>query len=246
MILVLCEADDYAGRWAAAGLLQRGLPVELVLADQLARAPRWQHLVGSSGATSSVVLNDGRLIESAAVSGTLNRLITTPAWQFASASESDREYAAQELFSLWLSWLWSLPGAMLNRPTPQGLSGCWRHDSEWAVLAARSGLRTPPYRMTSSEPNGRQLLPEEELDEDRVSTAFVVGDQVVAGPQQAAVNTGCQRLGEASRTALLGVDLMVDQRADWTFLQATPLPDLRLGGDVLLDAVANHLGGRTA
>lgn len=241
MLLVLCESDDQAALWAGEGLLDRGLPVELVTADDLAQAVRWKHRLGSAGTASEVVLGDGRVLDSTGVTGTLNRLVTTPPWQLAAASEVDREYAAQEVFSLWLSWLWSLPGPMLNRPTPQGLSGCWRHDSEWAVLAAQAGLRTPTYQMTSSEPNGRQLVPDGELDEERVATSFVVGRRVVAGPQQAGIAEGCRRLATASRTALLGVDLIEHQLGGWTFLQASPTPELRLGGDAILDALAAEL-----
>lgn len=243
---MLCEHYDEAATWAGEGLSARGLPVERVTADDLADATRWSHRVGAAGTTFGVELDDGRVVDHETVLGTLNRLVTSPTSQLRAADPADRDYAAQELFAFSLSWLWSLPGPMLNRPTPQGLSGYWRHESEWAVLAARAGLRTAPYTMTSAESNGRWMLAEEAMDEDRVTTLFVVDGQVIGEPHHRAVTDGCRQLAALSGSTLVGIDLVDEQPFGgggtgperWTFLQASPLPELRLGGDALLDALA--------
>ena len=57
------------------------------------------------------------------------------------AVTSDREYALSEMQAFYLSWLSAIPGQVVNRPTPQGLSGHWHHISEWALSAARLALR---------------------------------------------------------------------------------------------------------
>src|SRR5262245_39541024 len=91
-----------------------------------------------------------------------------------------REYASQELAAFCLSWLYALPSPVINRATPQGLAGQWRHRSEWLWLAAHAGLPTSLYRTTSEAPRDEQdgsgrLVP----PDTPVQTVFVVADQVV-------------------------------------------------------------------
>lgn len=187
------------------------------------------------------------MVDSRAVGGTLNRLVGTPPSALAGAQADDRDYAAQELFALFLSWLHCLPGPMLNRPTPQGLSGAWRHDSEWAVLAAQAGLRTVGYRMTSEAAAARWSFSDEALQEERVDTVLVVGGRLVGGPKANDVTQGCLRLAELAQTELLGIDLVEDRRGAWAFLQAVPQPELRLGEETFLDALTDCLlGDRSA
>ena len=76
----------------------------------------------------------------AASAAILNRLIAPPETLVAQSVPGDREYAHQELTALYLSWLNAIPAPVLNRPTPQGLAGRWRHASEWAVAADEAGL----------------------------------------------------------------------------------------------------------
>jgi hypothetical protein len=49
---------------------------------------------------------------------------------------------------------------------------------------------------------------------------------------------GCARLAQLSATDLLGIDFNLTWTGDWVFRNATPQPDLRLGGEALLDALA--------
>lgn len=187
------------------------------------------------------MLADGRVVDSRVVAGTLNRLVGVPPLLLEVAQPTDREYAGQEMFAFFLSWLHCLPGPMLNRPTPQGLSGAWRHDSEWAVLAAEAGLRTSPYRMTSQAQTGGWSFSDDVLREEHVATVVVVGEEVIGGPGGAEVNQGCRRLAVLADTELLGVDLVEDQPGSWAFLQAVPQPELRVGSEPLLDALVKTL-----
>jgi hypothetical protein len=77
-----------------------------------------------------------------------------------------------------------------------------------------------------------------------VQTVFVVADQVVGATLPRHIHHGCQRLAELSHTAMLGIEFAVGSAGPWTFAGATPMPDLRLGGETLLDALAGALRGQ--
>src|SRR6476619_5535074 len=145
MWLVLCMPDDLAALWVALGLYARGLQtLQVVPAEALASNQRLEHRLVDGRASVKITLADGRVIDRATVRGTLSLLQLVPGAHLLTNSK-DRQYAEQELYALYLSWLHSLPGEMLNRPTPLGLCGEWRHPSEWVWLANQAGLETEPY-----------------------------------------------------------------------------------------------------
>jgi hypothetical protein len=49
------------------------------------------------------------------------------------------------------------------------------------------------------------------------------------------------RLSELTATPLLGIDFQVTPAGEWIFSNATPFPDLRLGGDRLRDVLADSM-----
>ena len=246
MWLVLCTSMDASALWASQGLQARGLePLERVSAEMLAQSQRWEHRVDAQGATIDLTLADGRHIRNDAIQGVLNRLVCVPFEPLRLAHPTDRDYASQELTAFCLSWLYALPPPVLNRATPQGLAGPWRHRSEWLWLAACAGLPTPLYRETSEDPRDERdgqgrLVP----SDTPVQTVFVVADQVVGATLPRHIRHGCRRLAELSHTALLGVEFATSSAGPWTFAGATPMPDLRLGGEALLDALASALRGQ--
>jgi hypothetical protein len=230
MWLVLCDRSDHAALWAHRGLEARGFqPLELVTADALAYALRWEHRVGAAGASVAVELADGRRIDGGRVRGVLNRLVAVPEGHLALVRDEDREYARQELHAFFVSWLACLPGRVVNRPTPQGLCGSWRHRSEWLALAAAAGLPAAPFRMDGHAGGGGLVAP--------WRTVLVVGGEALGVELPAAVRVGCVRLAELAGATVLGVELGPDGRCTG----ATPLPDLRLGGERGLDLLAAAL-----
>ena len=234
MWLVLCDRTDHAALWAHRGLAARGLePLDLVTADALAYALRWEHRIGTAGASVVVELGDGRRIDGGSVRGVLNRLVAVPDGHLALAREADRDYARQELFAFFVSWLTSLPGRVVNRPTPQGLCGSWRHRSEWLALAAAVGLETVPFRMNGDMPDGGFGFGVRAA----ARTVVVVAGEALGAGLPRPVRAGCGRLAELAGAALLGVELTADGRVTG----ATPLPDLRLGGERALDLLAAAL-----
>jgi len=207
----------------------------------LAYSLRWEHRLGTEGASIEITLADGRVIRSDSTYGVLNRLQTIPSAHLR-ASPTDRDYAVQELFAFFVSWLNVFPGAVLNPPTPQGLSGQWRHASEWVVLAARAGLPSLPYRQTSHDKIDTSRLIGRLVPRDTpVQTVIVVGGHVVGSNVSPEIAEGCKRLAEIVNTPLLGVEFTSGLAGHWTFAGATPLPDLTLGGQALLDVLARVL-----
>lgn len=239
MWLVLCDDADASARWAYEGLRQRSVPVEFVPASALSAAVRWTHRVGRRGASADVLLDDGRCIESRTVDGTLNRLVTVwPPPEY--LATPDRGYATQELLALWLSLLHCLPAPILNRPSPQGLSGRMRYIPEWLVLASRAGFATAPYAVSTAE-NGRRRDDDPAFHraafvqhEVIVAAGRVFGDQVT--PQATAA--AC-RLSRLAGTDLLGLRLATTADGAARFEAANLYPDLRMAGADLID----HLAG---
>jgi hypothetical protein len=247
MWLVLSAASDAAARWACQGLKARGLePLEWISQEALAEASRWEHRLGAQGTGLAIGLADGRCIRDSALRGVLNRLTSVPEAMLVDAHAQDRDYAAQEMSAFFLSWLHGLPGSVLNRASPAGLGGAWRHASQWFWLATQAGLPAPPYRQASQgdaayhvEWDSRRSRPAEDT-----TTVFVVHGRVVATSVPESVQRGCQRLAELSATELLGIDLAISPTGLWTFAGASPCPDLRRGGEALLDTLAEALAGR--
>jgi hypothetical protein len=128
------------------------------------------------------------------------------------------------------------------------LAGQWRHPSEWVWLAARAGLPTPAYRLVPDEAGGPHAVDPQAGYQGRlvppdvpVRSVLVVEGRVV-GPEDmpAHIGEGCQRLAGLAGTELLGFDFAGE---GWTFAGATPWPDLSVGGEALLSALAAALRG---
>ena len=130
----------------------------------------------------------------------------------------------------------------MNRPTPCGLSGQWRHTSEWICLAAQAGLTVPRYVQSSRGWSGVPDLPDRTTGAGAVAKAFIIVDRTVVGPPAPpSILAKCRLLAKLSKTALLGVKFAAAPDGYWTFAGATTHPDLRTGGEEVLDALARVL-----
>ena len=136
----------------------------------------------------------------------------------------------------------ALPGIVLNRATPQGLGGAWRPASEWIALAAAAGFDTRPYRYDTrdAELHGSWYEPPPIREVAEIRTVIVVNGAAVGQRVPAPLVEKCCVLSERTRTDLLGVQLAAIN-GSWFFAGATPTPDLSLGGEPLLDLLAQCL-----
>ncbi|SFK05136.1 hypothetical protein [Methylocapsa palsarum] len=239
MILVLCDEADHSAFWAAEALRARGLSPLLLTGADFAAVTRWRHSVGAAGADCELHFKGGGRLRGKETGGVLNRLSFVPAAWRRSIGGPDCEYALQEMFAFYLSWLHALPGPKLNPPTPQGLGGNWRHPSAWAALASAAGLPVAPYRQTSEDdpaaPWRRQAGP-------AAATLHVVGSRVVGpGELVRSYKESCLRLARAAGATLLGVEFARDVDAAWRMTRASVTPDLAGGGADLADSLAEAL-----
>jgi hypothetical protein len=238
LVLILCEETDMAAAWAAGRLRQRGLATDVVTGADLAVAGRLEHRVGRSGTTFELALAGGRRLSGASVKGLLNRLSFIPAACLRRIGGPDRDYAIQEIYALYLSWLHALPGPLLNPPAPQGLCGNWRHPSSWIALAVEAGLPAAPYRQSSrDDPNPLW----QGLAAPAPATVFVVGERVVPHPAvPRGLDEACRGLARAAGVNLLGIDFAPAPDGQWRCTGASVMPDLMRGGEAVVDALARE------
>lgn len=237
MIFVLCQEMDASARWVADALRLRGCTVRMVTDRDLAGAKRWHHQVGTGHVDCEIHLAVGDLLRVSDVRGVLNRLSSLPAAWFRQYGGPDRDYAAQELHAFYLSWLHALPGPVLNPPTPQGLSGNWRHPSAWTALAVRAGLPVHAYVQSSDDD-----VANPGCDRPVSGRVYVVGARVVdPGYLAASHHAACVRLSQLAGAPLLGIDLAPDAAGRWRMTGASVLPDLFGGGEALVDALEEAL-----
>lgn len=111
-------------------------------------------------------------------------------------------------------------------------------------MAAQSGLPTATYTQTSHD----------EIDETRQMRTIVpqgtpttmvitLGNHVFGPSLPPHISDACKALARLAQTPLLGIELTVGQSHGdrWTFAGATAMPDLRLGGEPLLNELARQL-----
>jgi hypothetical protein len=239
MVMVLCEVSDIAALWAANRLRARDVPVDIVTAPVLGSALRWEHRLSADGEASVTIdLGDGRTVSNGSPGGVLNRLSFVPTERLDRVGGADRDYAVQEMNALFLSWLNAMPGPLVNRPSPQGLGGAWRHRSSWIALAGAAGLPTAPYRQSSADDPAEQWSPQPPAP----VTVFAVGERAVApaGTPQP-LQEGCLRLAKAAGEVLLGVDFAFGADGQLAVVNASAVPDLSRGGEPLIDALKQVL-----
>ncbi len=242
MWLVLCSPDDVPALWAASRLRARGLdPLAVLTPELLHYSFAWEHRLHREGGSSiAFTLADGARIEGGAIRGVLNRIAALPVTLVEPIVPADRLYTLQEWTALHISWLSSLRAPVLNLPVMAGLCGAWRHGSEWAWLAGQAGLEPPLYQQGVGQYGAAATRPAEASGGPVVRTVIVVDGQPVDAHLPDALADGCARLAALARTRILGVDL--DARTG-AFIGASPRPDLRLGGDVVVDALVHALNG---
>ena len=239
MWLIACHPGDDAALWVARGLTRRGLdPVEVLSAESLAYSTAIEHRLGAGAPSVRIGVADGRTVASDRVRGIVNRIVHPPMGHLAVSREEDREYAMQEVSALFLSWLTAMPGPVLNRPAPFAMAGPSLDSLQWHALAARAGLPVPALRV----PDGRNghgaawAIP----DCNVVVACGAVFGATPPGPAR----DSCLRLAELSGAEILGIELRRNGGEEWRFAGAHPMPDLRVGGEALVDHLATELTTR--
>ncbi|MFC9325696.1 hypothetical protein [Kitasatospora sp. NPDC057015] len=245
--------NDPGALWFARRVAADGLRCTLLPTELLSFARRRSHRLGGhrSGDPHTVIeLTDGAVVDTADVTGVLNRTVAPPADAWRHAPAQEREYATAELHAFSLSWLAGLRCPVRNRPTPQCLAGpvpdplrCW-------AAARAAGLDCAPVRLGTDHPwtsvdavpaGAGRALPRPTRAVRAVCLDGHVVTPDVPPKVAAAVPALCAAVG-ADR-ALIGVDFLVDGD-HWRYAGLSPLPDLRAGGDDLYRPLLTALGQR--
>jgi hypothetical protein len=235
--LILHEIGDAAALWAADRLRVQGCEVDTVSSADLGAATHWDHRIDDRSASIVINLADGRILSSSKPEPMLNRLSFVPFEAMRNTAGADLGYAIQEAFAFYLSWLYAWPAPVINRPTPQGLCGNYRHPSVWATLGARVGLNIRHWRQTDADSPQMAWAPT-----CGEATVYVVGNNTIL---PAALPTGlgapCAKLAALAETTLLGIDFARGVSGEWEMVAASPLPRLEEGGEPLIGALAAAL-----
>ena len=237
MYLLLCDPQDTVAIWTYKGLKQRGVaPLHVIHARELLNA-RCAHTLGATGVSVEFNLEGYGRIHSDDIKGILNRLLWLPFDYFLQAHPNDRDYALQECYAFFASWMHSLSAPVLNPATVSGLSGRWYTPFEWALLAAQTGLNISTYHM-SNRTQFVDMRPDPTAHHQKL---LVIG-QCVVGPEVPAwVKSACVQLAKRTDLPLLGIHLVELPNDKWSFAGATPCPDLRTGDKQGLDVLADIL-----
>jgi hypothetical protein len=234
--MILASPSDLSAPWLLDGLHRRGVrDIHLVSVDSLVYSTSMTHRVDRDGeARTEIRLRDGSIV-GPSLAWTVNRTQFLPTVHLDAANPPDRDYATQELYAFFTSVLYGLPGRTINRAGPRGLSGPYLAPSEWTRTGGIAGLTVSPYRSTVGGP----------LSEGPSATLFVLGNEVVTQANQGItppdhVIEGCQRLAALLDVELLSADFDT-HGGQWRLTGGSCTPDLRRGGDLLLDAAARML-----
>jgi hypothetical protein len=230
--LLLAPSDDHPALWAAGRLRARGLtPLVMLTPELLHHSFAWEHRLGAEREPAvGFTTADGRRIQGDAIRGVLNRVAGLPPHLVEALPPGDRMYALQEWTALHASWLTSLQAPVLNAPGLPGLCGRPRSHAEWFWLAAQAGLPTPPFTRSAASSAERQLR-------DRrapLRTVVVVNGVAIGDSLAAPLREACGRFGTLSAARIIGVTL---DGETGRFAGASLLPNLRAGGEPLIDAL---------
>lgn len=247
------EVGRHTGDGSLAGEVALVTPADLSFADEVTYT--WDGRVEHS----RVTLDDGRTIDSARVRGVLNRFTTVYTEHWHRLGGQDAAYAEAEMHATFLVWLASLGDVVTNAPTPYWLGGPYRRPQVWRAQAARVGIPVAPVRESAGT-----LAVDNTVDgagsghgasggdvEQYVDEGLTGALGSLTSLRRVVMYRG-QAFGDASPTvaqwgraladhvgvALLGLDVGRTQDGTEVLADVTVHPDLRLGGEALLDAIA--------
>jgi hypothetical protein len=237
--LILAHLNDETALRVYAELRSRHGSDNVLIAsnEELVYAPHWMHRFQSGHFLTRIRLADGTVLDSESIGVVFNRLRFPIMPHFDKSSEADKNYAVMEMHSLLLSWLASLPCAVLNPATSRGLAGPERSHAEWICLAQAAQLPVrrlvlstdmklingdssnksvmvigPGGLLSSGRADGGQACDTTPSDNGPEMAVVLVGDQVF-GDAPGECLDGLRRLRELSGCELLKIYFSTTSKA---------------------------------
>src|SRR5208337_3320813 len=203
-----CHAYDASSHWLSQALRNRDVRgVEMLSADELPYALRWKHFLNSQSVSVEFELNGGRVYRSSQIDGVINRIDHVDPQVWHRSTHGDREYVLQELSAFYSSWLFALPCPVYNPPDPLCLSGKFRTQAEWTVLAGKAGLPAAAFHTNSNRGEVRDFGGSARGEQGAGLLSLLAFREKVFGPPVgSALREGCAKLAFLSGCPLLGID----------------------------------------
>ena len=272
--LILAHQNDTTAMRVYTNLVARHntSEVSIVTDEELVFAQSWRHEITSDYKQTTIQLNSGRMLDNEKIGIVFNRLRGTPMPHFEHAKKADREYAQMEMYALFLSWLFSIPGTVINAASPQGLGARDYSIYKWLALGAQAGLPVREYHFTSNsrryyqsgfEPwklesgheyrlNNKNRLkphilsrqPVVYLEPDPVQTSrvLIIGDRVI-GDIDKQHNEACVALARRANCEILQLDFGLFER-DWKLIAVDAFPTV--SDNVEIEAIVSFMENNTS
>src|SRR5215471_16038591 len=193
----------------------------------------WRHYLSAPDKSTAVV--GGQKVALSEITGVLTRMPCVYEQELGQIIPADRAYVAAEMTAFLHAWLSGLHCPVINRSTPNCLSGPnWRRE-QWLRLAAGAGIPVRPHLLKTTTPDS--AVPEESGVE-----VIVVGNQTFgdAGPE---LTGWARQLAGAAGVDVLAVQFTSAKRGS-KFLNASLWPNV--ASDDVADAIIDRLAGRAS
>lgn len=142
MVLLVCHPYDEATMCLYDYCKKKGLKdIMHINADVLTSSFYWRYAVNSfDNDDLEIKLYNGKTVDVKNVSIFFNRIQYVHMGMWDRAEKGEKDYATQEFYSFFLSWLHSFGRKIVNKPTPGDLSGVHRHKAIWRYMAQEFGI----------------------------------------------------------------------------------------------------------
>lgn len=147
MWAILCDAGDESALALAVLLEKAGVDLTVLCPEHLVGATHI-HRIAADGASASVRLRDGMVLDPAGVTLLINRFRAVPESRLARCAPDERDYVRAEWSAYLASLLACCGGPVLNPPCSDVPGGYPPGDVECLHYAARCGLPVVPRRIT--------------------------------------------------------------------------------------------------
>jgi hypothetical protein len=221
ILVVLASRRDAAAAKLVAAKSRFG--VRMMTPEDLSQRG-WNFRVHDPAA--SVGMLGGSPVPATAIAGVVTRLGGVTEHDLPHIAQPDRTYVAAEMNAFLFAWLTSLECPVVNRPTPQCLSGVYWGQEKWVLTAKRLGIPARPVVRRDNEAI-------DAVDAKTRHTVTVVGRKQI-GAVDPALAERAHALAETVAVDVLAVEFD-GQGRDASFVNASLWPDL--GDTSIADAV---------